>query len=242
MADAFGGRFYPAGLNAEKAESKDTLWLKITPYKMIMDNINARQDNVTGIPTVEDPMWFLMPMEFLFSVQHTWEDLTTPASALREIAAKFATQAKVTGATTGLTATETGNKADNPFLYSDSARREFSLNFEFSAYNSAEKDVYEPVQNLVEYSCPDLPENKALTEFQFPYIFGLQTYTGQGTAVPILSIRKVALTSVQPNYKGPWIDGYPSMASVDLTFVDLNPLYRTNLKDSKARNITIRRT
>ena len=238
MADMFGGRYYPNGIGRERATSKDTLWLQLTPLKMVVDNINARVDNVSGepVPSVE-PMWFLMPSDFMFTIQHTWEELTTPASALRTIASKISTQGRTVKGTAGGTF-EVGDKADNPHLYSNTARREFQMEFNFSVYNSTFNDVFLPVQNLVEYSCPEI--NSGFTEFTFPYIFSLQTVTGDGQSVDIVSIKKMAITSVQPAYKGPWIDGYPSSAAVQVSFVDLNPLYRSTLNNEKNKSITVR--
>lgn len=238
MADIFSGQFYPNGLNHNKAISKDTLWLQITPKKLDQLDPNRRINAISTSNADEDTMWFLMPMEFLFSIQHTWEELTTPASALREITSKLKTQGQVARGTVGMDGVMEGNKADNPHLYSNTNRREFNIALEFSVYNDAYNDVFRPVQTLIEQSCPEISDK--FTEFTFPYVFSLQTYTGDMKSVDIISIESVAITTIQPSYKGPWIDGYPSYASLDIGFVDLKPLYRSTLLSDKNSKITTR--
>ncbi len=91
---------------------------------------------------------------------------------------------------------------------------------------------------MVEYSCPEI--NSDFTEFSYPYVFSLQTFTGSGEAVDIISVKTVGLNNVLPSYKGPWIDGYPSYASLDLDFIDANPLYRSTLTSERSKKITVR--
>lgn len=236
MADAFGGRFYPNGISDKKSDSKDTLWLQITPRKLVMTNINSRTDHVADNTTEEDSLSFLMPMSQMFTYQHTWDDLITPAAALKTITSKIQKQYDVLKGTVGAGGISVGHKADNPHLYTGSTRRSFSIQLEFSVYTDTYNDVFSPIQKLVEYSCAEISDK--YTEFTFPYTFSLQTFTGDRKSVDVISIKSVALTSVQPSYKGPWIDGYPSAATVDLAFVDMNPLYRSTILSNK--KITVR--
>lgn len=239
MADTFGGKFYPNGINEERARSKDTLWLKITPRKLIMTNINTRTDHVADDDSAKlDPLWFLMPMTQMLTYQHTWDDLITPAAALKTITSKIQKQYDILKSTAEVGGFSVGHKADNPHLYTGSTRRSFNIQFEFSVYTDTYNDVFLPIQNLVEYSCAEI--SGKYTEFTFPYVFNLQTFTGKSKSVDIISIKTVALTSVQPSYKGPWIDGYPSSATVDLGFVDMNPLYRGTLISERDKKITVR--
>ena len=235
----FGGTFYPTGIEREKARSRDTLWLKVVPRELVVTNINARLNHIAGNTVKLSPMWFLMPNQHMFSVQHTWDDLASPAGAIKDIASKIQNQLKVAKGSMNLgSGMSTGHKADNPYLYVKTDRRSFAINLDFTVFNDTYRDVFEPVQNLIEYSCPEI--GGGYTEFTFPYVFSLQTYTGDRYAVDVISIKTAALTSVQPTYKAPWIDGYPSQATVDLNFVDLNPLYRGSLNDEKNKSIAVR--
>ena len=238
MADIFSGDFYPKGLTKAQVNSPDTLWLQIVPRKMAIDlSLNKREDNVLNTTTSEAVMWFLMPKQFAINYNHTWEDLTSPGSAFRSIKSKFTDQAKMAGGTAGLTTITHGNKADNPHMYSNTSRRAFTLPFEFSVYSDAYRDVQAPIDTIVRYSCPSYVSGDS-TKFEFPFVFNLQTYTGDGRAVDIVSIKSVGITVVQSTTQGPWIGGFPSHAAVDIGFVDLNPLHRESLATGK-KNITV---
>lgn len=235
----FAGEHYPKGMDDEKVRGSDTLWLKITPKKVSNVNLNRRIDNInaseSALPNNVKPLWFLMPNEWSYPITHSWEDLTTPASALRDVSSKLFNQGTMAVGTAGKKAYEVGDKADNPVLYTNSTRREFKLTFEFSVWNDTYGDVFEPIQNLITYSCPEIGSD--FTQFDWPYIFSLQTVAGNQN-VDVLSVKSVALTSVMPTFRGPWINGYPSSATIDLDFADLNPLYRQTLLEEQNRKIS----
>lgn len=236
----FSGEHYPKGIDDNKSKGRDTLWLKIVPKKVSNVNLNRRVDNInantSALPNDVKPLWFLMPDEWSYPITHSWEDLTTPASALRDVSSKLFNQGTQVSGTAGKESFTVGDKADNPVLYSNSTRREFKLTFEFSVWNDTYTDVFEPIQKLITYSCPEIGSD--FTQFDWPYIFSLQTVMGTGQNVDILSVKSVALTSVMPTFRGPWINGYPSSATIDLDFSDLNPLYRQTLLEEQNRQIT----
>lgn len=238
MANKFGGQHYPAGIGSERANSRDTLWLQLIPRKLVISNINARLNQASDATTKLEPLWFLMPSQIMTNVKHNWDDLATPAGALRDITSKISNQLKLadeTGRYSG-SGISTGHKADNPYLYVGTERRSLSLSLEFVVHSDTYRDVYLPIQNLIEISCPEI--TKGSTEFTYPYIFSMQTWTGDNNAVDVISLKSVAITSVQPTYIGPWIDGYPSKATVEIDFDDLNPLYRSTLYNEKHKRIS----
>jgi hypothetical protein len=49
-----------------------------------------------------------------------------------------------------------------------------------------------------------------------------------------------ALTSVQPDYKAPYVDGYPMTITLTLTFEDLQPIFRTFLKGGGRSRVTVK--
>lgn len=237
MANTFGGEFYPKGINSERSGSRDTLWLKLSPRELSLTNINARINHASSKPSTLEPMWFLMPSQIMLNVKHTWEDLASPMGVLKDIKSKISSQLDVARQTGGIGSIHQGYKADNPYLYVNTDRRSISLSLEFSVYSSTYHDVFLPTQTLIEHSCPEIIGR---TSFDFPHIFSLQTWTGDRKTVDIISIRDVAITSVQPTYIGPWIDGYPSKATVEVDFDDLNPLYRSTLYNEQSKAITTR--
>jgi len=236
MANNFGGQFYPNGIDRERAESKDTLWLQVIPRALNLENIRSRVDAFNGNELKgESPMWFLMPTEWSYNIDHTWEDLSSISGAFKEIKAKVGSQYNSLLGEGGVSITD-GHKADNPILYTNSTRRAFKVQLDFVVYQDTYNDVYVPVQKLVEYSCPEIMTGS--TQFSYPYVFRLQTYTGDGNSVDIISVKTVAIQSVAPTYYGPWIDGYPSKATVDINFIDANPLYRSTLSAEKNKKMT----
>lgn len=240
MGDRFGGQYYPAGMGSERATSEDTLWLQIIPRRLVINDINARLNQTSDTTTSYEPMWFLMPSQLMTNIKHNWDDLATPAGALRDITSKISNQLKLadeTGKYSG-NGISTGHKADNPYLYVGTERRTLGLSLEFSVFSDTYSDVFYPIQELIRHSSPEIASGS--TEFTYPYIFSLQTWTGTSKAVDVISIKSVAITSVQPTYLGPWIGGYPSKATVEIDFEDLNPLYKSTLYNEQHKRITTR--
>jgi hypothetical protein len=237
--DLFGGQYYPNGINRERSKSIDSLWLQIIPRKLVMTDLKSRINNIADNTTKEDPMSFLMPMSYMSTVQHEWQELSTVSSALRDLQSKYGTAAKQATGAVGKGGFTVGDKADNPILYSNTTRRNIQVQLLFSVYSSTYDDVFLPCQRLIEQSCPDNVPGQN-TQFTYPYVFSLQTYTGDNQPTDIISIKSVGIQSIQPTYDGPWIDGYPSKAQLDITFIDLNPLYRSLLLNETNKKITVR--
>jgi len=66
---------------------------------------------------------------------------------------------------------------------------------------------------------------------QLPYIFTLETEP----AKELLFVKYAALDKITPTYFGPYIDGYPMKATLELGFTDLSPLYRSSFEEMEAR-------
>jgi len=237
MSYTFGGQYYPGHINRSRSSSKDSLWLQIIPRKLKMNDLTKRIDNISDDTTREEPMNFLMPMSYMATVQHTWDELTTIASGIRDVKSKYSTATKQATGVIDKGGFSVGDKADNPILYSNTSRRSIPIALLFSVYTSTYDDVFSPCQKLIEQSCPEINGN--VTQFAFPYVFSLQTYTGDNQPVDIISIKSVGIQSIQTTYDGPWLDGYPSKAQLDITFIDLNPLYRSTLLNEKHKKITV---
>lgn len=237
--DSIGGSFYPAGMRPDFGESKDTLWLSITPKNFSVD-LSSRTGS-GGVGRIESPMWFLMPMEWSFAIQHTWEERSNPIGEIKQIASKVKEEFELVKGVAGQSFGAKGSKNDNPVIYQGSQRRQFNVSLEFSVYSDAKNDVYDPVQRLIEYSSPEIIKESSV-DYLRPYVFQIQTYNGQGSRVDIISGDNMAIQTIQPSYKGPWINGYPSHATLDIGLMDLSPLYRSTLRGNrnKAVNISIK--
>ena len=241
MSNTFGGEFYPSGINRQRAKSPDSLWLQIVPRKLVMSNLNSRINNVADNTSSETPMNFLMPMSYMSTYQHDWQENTTVAAAARDISSKIGTATKQATGAAGKGGFTVGDKADNPILYNNTTRRTIPIALFFSVFNSTYDDVYSPCQKLIEQSCAKMiGDSASSTQFDFPFVYSLQTYTGDNQPSNIISIKSAGIQSIQTTYDGPWIEGYPSKAQLDITFIDLNPLYRDLLVNKKHNKITVR--
>jgi len=140
-------------------------------------------------------------------------------------------------------------KVDTPLRYMDSGRREIVLEFILlssaknvvvdepgargygKVRNSSITEVNNIVKDLMMYSAPAI-KNSSTIEYEFPYIWRLETSPNN-----FLIYEFCALTSVQPTWNAPYIDGYPTHCNVTLTFKDLSPLFRSTIKFGSSINV-----
>ena len=118
----------------------------------------------------------------------------------------------------------TKQKIDSSMVYQNSKRREYSLTFNFSITHingNTKSDVFDPIRKLQELSCAQVTDG--LIDIKFPAIFEIWTTPGD-----IIKINNGVITSVQPIYKAPYINGYPTTCDLQLTFMDISPLYRSS--------------
>ena len=76
----------------------------------------------------------------------------------------------------------------------------------------------------MKYSSPDLI-NESGIKIEFPYMWEIKTLP-----IDFINYPTCALTGVQPTWNSPYINGYPSSCNLQLTFVDLSPLYAGTIK------------
>lgn len=113
-------------------------------------------------------------------------------------------------------------KIDSALTYQNSQRREYSLTFNFGFVygdKSAEDSVFKPIRRLEELSCAQLDEG--LINIKFPAVFRINSTPGD-----LIKINYAALTAVQPTWSAPFKNGYPITCELQLTFIDIEPLYR----------------
>jgi len=133
-------------------------------------------------------------------------------------------------------------KVDTPLRYMDSTRREITLDFNLMSSgpilnewavseSQVKRSVTDIVKDLMMYSAPAI-KNTSSIEYEFPYIWRLETYPNS-----FLLYEFCALSSVQPTWRAPYIDGYPTNCTVTLTFKDLSPLFRSTIKSGSAIHV-----
>lgn len=223
--------FYPSHTRYA-AGSENYLWLSVEPrelkYTGPWQNESGGGQNV-GISSekADEKMMFLAPQELQDNLTHNWEAMENILSRVQEKAAQAKRELRM--------ATQQ-HKVDTALIYQDSNRREISFSINLSVYTDAQTDVYEPINKLRRYSSPKLSERtETQTKVGNPYIFRVNTVIGSGKIVPLINIKNASLTAIQPNYQGPFINGYPSLAEVTLTFKDMEPLSRETFENIGSR-------
>ena len=220
--------------------SSDTLWLRVTP-KTFRPNISVQTGYNSGV-LGSTHLHFLLGQSISMGLNHTWNELDTLSGAIRGVKSTFQKQgsdvASVFKAVTGSDLGQRFNiygagvsaKNDNPVIYENTDRRQLQVELNFVAHSDAEREVWNPIQALMVWSSAESGERGQFdTTFKFPYIFRVQTVTGTGKETGLVNFTDAAITSVLPTYNQPYKNGYPMSAQVQLTFMDINPVYRNRI-------------
>jgi len=124
-------------------------------------------------------------------------------------------------------------KVDTPLYYTNSDRRqivfEFQLFSESVPGTSPEDILIKPVQELMKYSSPDLISD---INIEFPYMWSIETYPKA-----FIKYTTCALVGVQPTWNSPYVNGLPSSVNLQLTFMDMSPLYASTIESGSIINI-----
>ncbi len=115
-------------------------------------------------------------------------------------------------------------RVDTPLSYKGSERRSFSLPFTLINLDKDKnhENVVFPVKLLEMLSSPAYPKvanQNFNSDIILPYLFEIKTTPGD-----LIICDLAVLKQVQPTWKGPWIDGYPSRCELRLDFTEYRPL------------------
>jgi hypothetical protein len=225
-------KFVPSGIQG----SDDTLWLRISASKF-SPNLISRGGVNTGQVDPSKIFEFLMPQSFGYGYNHTWNDFNTIAGAVREIKSEISKQSaalqqttkNVTGNALIGEGISLGQKNDNMYIYENTERFTVQIELSFAIYDDAKRDVFDPIKTLMELSSPKVSSLDAMgTSIEFPYVFDVGVYTGKGKPSELLQLKDAAMNSILPTWNGPYVRGYPSSATVQITFTDIYPVYRNS--------------
>lgn len=120
-------------------------------------------------------------------------------------------------------------KVDTSMVYQDTKRREYKFVFNFAVTyggKGPEKEVFEPIREMEKLSCAEIGGEFALIDIKFPAIFKVYSEPSG-----IIKINHAALTAVQPTWKAPFKDGYPISCELQVTVMDIEPLYRKSFEE-----------
>lgn len=238
-------------------------WVLMTPMKLLHQTTGNRGGGF-AITNKEETIKLMAPLTLQENISHSWgeyqsvasrilskvagfDDLAADMRAVGGVAHNFdkildaAKGAKGVEKTIRSTINEVGqraqgikiphNKVDNPLVYQTSPHRTITFSFELASQSTKQpigKDIYDITERFIYYSSPNLKPNDI--EVDLPYIFEIQTIPSEIIYYPVC-----ALTSVQPDYKAPYVDGYPMTITLTLTFEDLQPIFRNFLRDKSSR-------
>ena len=140
-------------------------------------------------------------------------------------------------------------RIDSPLVYKNSNNLEYNLVLDLVARNKGDtKYLADLVNDLLKLSSPGAMDwNNAVNYFLLepPHLFELKTSnlgsSGQQPSQPLLNLKYAAITSIQPEYKGPYIDGGPISISLTLTFSDVTPLFDSTFSES-GTSVTVEKT
>jgi len=230
----------------------DACWVVIKAMKVNQMTALARQDySSLAKDATGDTFKFLAPNDIQESIGHTWEEYESVTSRLANKiagASKLVAgvkqtagalkktytseQAAVAGLMRGVAQSMTGQvihnrKIDAGMTYTNSERRNWTLDFQLVDEGNPKADIIDVVNKLKEYSCADRLEG-SLINFTLPFIFEVYTEPEK-----FIHLKSAALIAVQPTFKGPFRGGYPSWCELQLNFVDLAPLYAKTFQSTE---------
>lgn len=228
-------------------------WLKMDVYSIDKQNALPKGSAVLEGTSCEVTFKFLLPMKVMEAIQHQWGEYNSILSGAGRFYTEFMKNANEIGSIAsntlaygknGINAIQNGIKSknignllssgtdflastanvynmrmDSALTYQNSARRRYNMEFEFADLGDPKNDILFPIKSLEYLSSAGLKQG--FGEIVRPYVFKIYSYP-----VNWLNVRWAALESALPTYEGPYRNGYPTKASLQLTFVDISPLFR----------------
>lgn len=228
----------------------DALWVVFTARALIgQDSKNKGKSASTQLAKeTSDTFKFLAPNEIMENIGHDYDEYESMATRVtQKVGAAKKAVAETVGLATGVGRAAknvaTGKAKDNvvntvanaiggadvqyhkfdaALVYSGTQRREYQFLFNLVDEGNPRLDIVDVVKRLQRYSSPTAVYG-AGDKILPPFIFELKTEPGSMILMP-----KCVLTAIQPTYRGPFRDGYPSLCELTLTFRDMDPLYSTS--------------
>lgn len=226
---------------------KDLLWIEFTPYKIDKQTMDVRNSE-SYLKTLPGglPIRLVAPMDIQENITHNWNDYENMVGRAGQLLNKYykgaksigsageAAIASVAGAdvnkmlSTDITG-ETSANVSVPLVFEGSNRREYSMMFQLADKGDTKRDVFDPVQFFREKTSAEIENHITI---KFPHIFTIKSIPNG-----IINMKYAAIVAVQPNFQGPYRNGYPSRCELTLSFRDMSPLFITSWSESGAAGI-----
>ena len=227
---------------------KDALWITMQARELRGIATGSRGGNLT-LGRTKTQFKFLAPPEILEMHNHEWEEYASMASRLMEKVRQLQTMTehgqailnKLSGDLKGviqngvsslslqsiedyagqLNLPVPSRKIDTPLSYKTSQRRQYQFEFVL-ADNKGGKTVVQAVKLMESFAAP---RSTSVIGIEFPHVFKIQTEP-EG----LILMEHAAITSIQPTWQYPYVDGYPTRCNLTINFTDMSPLFEKTIK------------
>jgi len=222
-------------------------WIRIISKGVKYQTALGTVDNPGGmILSSPGPTWYyLAPQQIMETINNIWEPYETIASRLSGRGIEAAQMLKnITGVANAFKAGIFGGigagvkaltsmskvkyKVDTPLVYSDTDRREWTLQFGLAANDLT--NSFFMLQGLKRLKATSLPVREVSGDIslgiELPYVFQLKSIVEGNETGDLINTDWSALTSLQPTYMAPYDEnGSPMRIELTATFKELSPLY-----------------
>lgn len=120
-------------------------------------------------------------------------------------------------------------RVDAPLHYKSSERRKFDFVFNLAEEGNPLNDIVIPVRTLQRLSAPVRTDD--FYGILPPAVFDIYSYPDAS----FIRLKFAALKSVQPTWKGPYIDGSPTSCELTLSFEDMTPLFDSSFSQNPVK-------
>jgi len=246
-------------------DKKDLIWINFIAYDLEQQKAYARGKNPVFKGNGRLGSWKLLaPREISENVSHDWGTYESLASRVAQkvgdiktlvIEGKTVINALGTGwneskkqiADDHFSATQialstasaaTGGvvpkfKMDAATAYQNSKNLQYSMQFQLALMpgdKGSKQTLFDPIRELQILTCAEAVDD--LININFPAVFKIFSEPSE-----IISIEHAVITSIQPTWMAPYVEDYPSVCHLDITFMDIEPLYRKSFGDDRRARI-----
>lgn len=232
-------------------------FLEIKDYEITSQSGYPRGSGSIGKNRGEHTWKFVLPNEIAENISHNWEEYESMATRISQKVGEIHKAARTgkqlwgkldnipTGesidrknwlrraavSSTNINLAQTLNyRIDSTLMYKSSERREYTFTLELA--ETIDVDYITITNSVKNLELLSTPENTGdIITINFPSIFSVKSSAGS-EYIPTIFIEHAALTAVQPTWKAPYRNGYPTQVDLQLTFKDIDPLFRTNFQNT----------
>jgi len=253
----------PRGIAVPHAFHIGSLWIVLDVFKLPDSSVCRIEKNInSGDLTTKTQFAFLAPNSIIEAIGHTWDSYETILSMAqqkvkqgktfvkkggqifktgKDVVKSFGSSENIDSAMTNVrqgmgVESPVKYKVDTPLVYQDSNRRKYDFEFNLIDEGDPGCDIMMPIRKLEEYSSAQAIRDAAAGptgKINFPYVFRISSFPSD-----MIKVKYAALEMITATYNGPYKWGYPTSATLQLSFVDLEPTYSSTFTQTSKLSIT----